>query len=74
MAGTAQQITKDSVYDAVAPTDFAAMLDIDRHLTRSSAFDRIITAAHDHFWDPLDPRYIDYSVPWDMDNDPLQPE
>ncbi|MEJ0022346.1 MAG: ferritin-like domain-containing protein [Alphaproteobacteria bacterium] len=68
------QITKDSVYDAVAPTDFAAMLDVDRHLTRSSAFDRIIAASHDHFWDPFDTRYIDYATPWDMANDPIQPE
>jgi hypothetical protein len=72
--GSGGQITKDSVYDAVAPTDFAALLDVDRHLTRSGAFDRIIAASHDHFWDPFDPRYIDYSTPWDMDNDPIQPE
>ncbi len=74
MTDPIRHITKDSAYDAVEPTDFAAMLDIDRHMHRSPAFDRIIAASHDHFWDPLDPRYIDFSIPWDMDNDPIQPE
>jgi len=70
-----RQITKDVVYDAVAPTDFAAMLDRDRHLTRSDAFDKIISATHDHFWDPLDPKYIDFNaVPWDLDTQDLLPD
>jgi hypothetical protein len=74
-AAPIRQITKDEVYDAVAPTDFAAMLEIDRHLNRSGAFDRIISATHDHFWDPLDPKYIDFdAVPWDLDRDDLLPD
>jgi hypothetical protein len=68
------QITKDALYDAVAPTDFAAMLDIDRHLNRSTAFDKIISATHDHFWDPLDTRYIDFSEPFDMENEAMLPD
>src|SRR5688572_20108789 len=63
MADTAapiRQITQDQVYDSVAPTDFGAMLDIERHMTRSTAFDKIISATHDHFWDPLDKKYIDF--------------
>jgi hypothetical protein len=74
-AAPVRQITKDEVYDAVAPTDFAAMLDIDRHMNRSSAFDKIISATHDHFWDPLDTRYIDFNAtPWDLDTQDLQPD
>ncbi len=69
-----RQITKDAMYDAVPPTDFSQMLDGNRHLTRSSAFDKIISATHDHFWDPLDTKYIDFAEPWDMENDPLMPE
>ena len=67
-------ITKDSAYDAVAPDDFAALLDLDRYNNRTDAFDRIIALTHDHFWDPLDPRYIDYDVPFDMENEMLMPE
>ena len=67
-------ITKDRAYDAVAPDDFEAMLDLDRYDSRSSAFDRIISATHDHFWDPLDKRYIDFDVPFDMENEMLMPE
>ncbi|HAJ46474.1 MAG TPA: DUF3066 domain-containing protein, partial [Alphaproteobacteria bacterium] len=44
------QLTKDQVYDTVDPRDFPALLDIDRYGKRSSAFDKIIAATHDHFW------------------------
>ncbi|MDO8380872.1 ferritin-like domain-containing protein [Phenylobacterium sp.] len=67
-------ITKDMIYEAVAPDDFEAMLDLDRYGARSTAFDKIISATHDHFWDPLDTKYIDFSAPWDMENDALMPE
>jgi hypothetical protein len=74
-AAPIRQITKDEVYDAVAPTDFAAMLDIDRHMNRSGAFDKIISATHDHFWDPMDVKYIDFdSVPWDLDTQDMMPD
>jgi len=70
-----RQITKDEVYDAVAPTDFAAMLEIDRHMNRSGAFDKIISATHDHFWDPMDKRYIDFDAePWDLDTQDMMPD
>ena len=29
---------------------------------RSTAFDKIISATHDHFWDPLDKKYIDFDT------------
>jgi hypothetical protein len=67
-------ITKDILYDAVAPDDFESMLDLDRYNNRSTAFDKIISATHDHFWDPLDPKYIDFSAPWDMQSQPLVSE
>src|SRR5580698_5637295 len=60
------QITKDNAYDAVAPDDFPAMLDVERYGRRSSAFDKIISATHDHFWDPLDKKYIDFTGPFDI--------
>mgnify|MGYP000167918615 CR=1 FL=1 len=67
-------ITKDQMYGAVAPDDFCAMLELDRYGARSTAFDKIISATHDHFWDPLDPKYIDFSEPWDMENEALLPD
>ncbi|HSZ53453.1 MAG TPA: ferritin-like domain-containing protein [Caulobacteraceae bacterium] len=67
-------ITKDLIYDAVAPDDFESMLTLDRYEQRSTAFDKIISATHDHFWDPLDKKYIDFDEPWDMDTQPLVPE
>jgi hypothetical protein len=67
-------ITKDAMYDAVAPDDFVAMLEIERYNARSSAFDKIISATHDHFWDPLNTAYIDFSEPFDTVNEALMPE
>ena len=67
-------ITKDILYDAVAPDDFESMLELDRYGNRSTAFDKIISATHDHFWDPLDPKYIDFSEPFDMENEMILPE
>ena len=71
---TDKNITKDAMYDAVAPDDFESMLELDRYGARSSAFDKIISATHDHFWDPLDKAYIDFDEPFDMENQALVPE
>jgi hypothetical protein len=67
-------ITKDAMYGAVAPDDFESMLTLDRYGERSTAFDKIISATHDHFWDPLDKRYIDFDEPFDMENTMILPE
>jgi len=71
---TDKNITKDAMYEAVAPDDFESMLTLDRYNNRTTAFDKIISATHDHFWDPLDKKYIDFDEPFDMENEPLLPE
>ena len=68
-----RNITTDPAYEAVAPDDFAAMIEVDRYGARSTAFDKIISATHDHFWDPLDTRYIDFAAPFDLENEYLMP-
>jgi len=67
-------ITKNAMYGAVAPDDFESMIELDRYEKRSTAFDKIISATHDHFWDPLDKKYIDFDEPFDLENEPLMPE
>ena len=67
------QITKDAAYNAVDPTDFPAMLNPERYGTRSTAFDKIISATHDHFWDPLDKKYIDFDTPFDLKANTILP-
>jgi len=62
-------MTKDEIYEAVDPEDFAAMIEVDRYGKRSTAFDKIISATHDHFWDPLDKKYIDFDTPFDMEKE-----
>src|SRR5579864_2876028 len=71
---TDSNITKDAMYGAVAPDDFESMIELDRYEQRSPAFDKIISATHDHFWDPLDKKYIDFDVPFDLENEALMPE
>ena len=68
-----KQITHDKAYNTVAPDDFRAMIDVDRYETRSDAFDGIISATHDHFWDPYDPAYLDYTQKFDVENEYLLP-
>jgi hypothetical protein len=69
----AQQITYDKAYDTIMPEDFPAMLEVPRYGRRSDAFDGIISATHDHFWDPLDKNYIDFDQPFDMAAMPVVP-
>jgi hypothetical protein len=64
-------ITVDPAYEAVAPDDFPSMMDVERYGNRSTAFDKIISATHDHFWDPMDKKYIDFTQPFDMENEYL---
>src|SRR4249920_683488 len=66
-------ITKDPAYNAVDPHDFPAMLDTRRYGERSTAFDKIISATHDHFWDPLDRKYIDFNTPFDLTSKTIMP-
>src|SRR4051812_23324563 len=66
-------ITHDAAYDAVGPDDFAAMVTVERYGRRSNAFDEIIGATHDHFWDPHNPVYLDYAQPFDLERDSLMP-
>src|ERR1700761_6587143 len=68
------QITKDNAYDAAAPDDFPAMLDTERYGKRSTAFDKIISPTHDHFWDPLDKKYIDFDAGFDMNAQTVLPK
>jgi hypothetical protein len=69
----AQQITYDKAYDAVAPDNFPAMLEVPRYGRRSDAFDAIISSTHDHFWDPLDKNYIDFDQPFDLTTTSIMP-
>src|ERR1700692_203272 len=66
-------ITHDPAYEAVAPDDFAAMLEVERYGRRSNAFDAIIGATHDHFWDPYNPAYLDFAQPFDLERQSLMP-
>ena len=61
-------LTKDPAYNAANPKHFIPMMDEDRYSDRSNAFDKIISATHKHFWDPNDKKYIDYSTPFDCEN------
>ena len=68
-----QHITRDPAYRVVAPDDFPAMIEVDRYETRSDAFDGIIGATHDHFWDPFNPVYLDYTTPFDVTKEYIMP-
>jgi hypothetical protein len=63
----------DSAFETVAPDDFPSMIQVPRYGRRTDAFDDIISATEDHFWDPNDPRYIDYDQAFDLGSDLVVP-
>ncbi len=69
----ADHITHDPIYNTVDRDDFAALIAVDRYGERTDAFDKIIASTQDHFWDPTDPAYLDFSQPFDLDGQTLVP-
>ncbi len=67
------QLTHHPVYNTVDRDDFPTLIEVDRYAERSTDFDEIISATVDHFWDPSDPRYLDYNQPFDQKNDTIMP-
>jgi hypothetical protein len=70
---TTQQITYDPIYNTVEPDDFLSLIEVDRYATRTDAFDKIISQTHEHFWDPTDPRYIEFKGEIDLQNQSIMP-
>ena len=66
-------ITHDAAYNTVDRDDFAAMIEVERYADRSDAFDAIISATVDHFWDPTDPAYIDFQESFDLRTKTIMP-
>jgi hypothetical protein len=69
----ADHITHDPAYQTVAPDNFEAMLDVDRYGSRADAFDAIIAATNDHFWNPNDAAYLDFKQPFNLREQTLIP-
>jgi len=67
-------INYDRIYNTVDRDNFDALVDVDRYADRSDAFDSIISATEEHFWDPQDPRYIDFAAePFDIAEQTIMP-
>lgn len=66
-------IPNTPLYETVNRDDFAAMIECRRYGRRSSAFDEIIDATEAHYWNPDDPRYLDFSAPFNLDEELLMP-
>ena len=62
-----------SNYDTIDRDDFIPFIDVNRYAERSPDFDAIISATADHFWDPLDPAYIDFAIPFDATAEYMMP-
>src|SRR5947207_10820269 len=53
----------DPAYRAADPDDFPAVIEPARYARRSSDFEEIIARTEEHFWNPEDPDYVDFSTP-----------
>jgi hypothetical protein len=60
-------------YGVVAADDLTALLRAERYGRRSRAFDEIVAAAESHYWDPDDPRYIEFGGAFDLKEQSLFP-
>jgi hypothetical protein len=58
-------INHDPAYNVTSRDDFDTMIQVERYAKRSPDFDLIIARTDEHFWNPLDPDYIDFSAPFD---------
>jgi hypothetical protein len=63
----------DPAYQTVPPDDFASMIEPGRYGRRSSLFEEIIARTEEHFWNPEDRDYIDFTTPWPADEPILPP-
>ena len=68
-----EHITHDPIYNTVDRDNFPALIEVDRYADRTDAFDKIVAATNDHFWDPTDPTYLDFSEPFDLRGEMLMP-
>jgi len=59
---TDRDIAYDPIYNSGDRDDFMSLIEVDRYADRTSDFDSIISATVDHFWDPMDPAYIDFDA------------
>jgi len=67
-------INYDPIYNTVDRDDFESLVEVDRYADRTDAFDAIISATEEHFWNPLDPRYVDFEAePFDLAEQTIMP-
>src|SRR5512143_1723608 len=69
----AEHITHDPIYNTIDRDAFPSLIEVDRYGERTDAFDAIVSATNDHFWDPTDPAYVDYAQPFDLASETLMP-
>ena len=69
----ADHITHDPIYNTLDRDNFLGMIEPQRYHERTDAFDSIISSTDDHFWDPTDPTYIDFSPDFPIEEQTLMP-
>jgi hypothetical protein len=69
----ARELSNPGAYAAAESGDLAGMMEPSRYLNRTSAFREIVSATEGHYWDPADPRYIDFGESFDTEEQLLMP-
>lgn len=65
---------QDPVFATVDEDEFGDVVDVGRYTTRTKLFDKFISSTIDHFWDPNNSKYLDFSKPFDMNVEWLMPK
>ncbi|MFL6622111.1 MAG: ferritin-like domain-containing protein [Sulfurifustis sp.] len=58
---------------ARAAEGFPGLIRVERYGQRTDVFDRIVAETHTHFWDPLNPDYVDLRAPFDLSAQAVMP-
>ena len=69
----ADHITHDRIYNTIDRDAFLELIQPERYADRTDAFNEIIGATDDHFWDPTDPTYITFDHKFDLTSELLMP-
>ena len=73
-AAARSELARDAAYSTFGPVQIDGPFEPQRFLNRSAIFDDVIAEAPQRSWDPCDRRLLDFSLPFDVQDEPLVPD
>lgn len=61
------------LFKVVRANDFEAMVAVERYGPRNTSFDSMVSKTNEHFWNPHDSDYVDYTIKFDLNTQLVLP-